>query len=102
MEEALTAGPRRRGVEEDLAHRAKGYTAEAEGHVHRVGIAAPRRWSACSWPGPAPREAIHEAVLAVKLKTPLTVLADTIHAFPTVARVMGGVFARAARELGAD
>jgi hypothetical protein len=36
----------------------------------------------------------------VKLQTPLAVLADTIHAYPTLARVLGGVFARAARELG--
>jgi hypothetical protein len=31
------------------------------------------------------------------------VLADTIHAFPTTARVMGGLFAQAAKRLdGAD
>ena len=46
--------------------------------------------------GPGVSEAIHEAVLAVKLQTPLSVLADTIHAFPTVARVMGLLFAEAA------
>jgi dihydrolipoamide dehydrogenase len=45
--------------------------------------------------GPGASEAIHEAVLAVKLQTPLSVLADTIHAFPTVARVMGLLFAEA-------
>ena len=39
--------------------------------------------------GPGVSETIHEAVLAVKLQTPLSVLADTIHAFPTVARVPG-------------
>jgi hypothetical protein len=38
-------------------------------------------------------------VLAVKLQTPLHVLADTIHAFPTVARVMGFLFVEAARAL---
>ena len=46
--------------------------------------------------GPGASEAIHEAVLAVKLQTPLTVLADTIHAFPTLSRVMGSLFAEAA------
>jgi dihydrolipoamide dehydrogenase len=45
--------------------------------------------------GPGVSEAIHEAVLAIKLQTPLTVLADTIHAFPTVARAMGLLFAEA-------
>jgi len=37
----------------------------------------------------------------VKLGTPLAVLADTIHAFPTVARVLGTAFMNAHRELGA-
>jgi hypothetical protein len=32
---------------------------------------------------------------------PLSILADTIHAFPTAARVMGGLFQEAAREVGA-
>jgi pyruvate/2-oxoglutarate dehydrogenase complex dihydrolipoamide dehydrogenase (E3) component len=50
--------------------------------------------------GPAVSETIHEAVLAVKLQIPLAVLADTIHAFPTVARVLGSVFTKAHRELG--
>ena len=45
-------------------------------------------------------EAIHEAVLAVKLQTPLSVLADTIHAFPTVARVWDTLFIQADKELG--
>jgi hypothetical protein len=45
---------------------------------------------------------IHEAVLAVKLKVPLSVLADTLHAFPTTARVMGGLFVQVARELESD
>ena len=47
--------------------------------------------------GPGASEAIHEAVLAIKTKVPIEVLADTIHAFPTTARVMGGVFVSAAR-----
>jgi hypothetical protein len=33
----------------------------------------------------------------VKLRTPLSVLADTIHAFPTVARVLGTLFILAAK-----
>jgi hypothetical protein len=35
----------------------------------------------------------------VKTRVPLDVLADTIHAFPTIARVLGGLFIRASREL---
>jgi pyruvate/2-oxoglutarate dehydrogenase complex dihydrolipoamide dehydrogenase (E3) component len=51
--------------------------------------------------GPAASEAIHEAVLAVKAGTSMDVLADTIHAFPTTARVMGGLFSRALDTLDA-
>jgi len=36
----------------------------------------------------------------VKLGTPLSVLADTIHAFPTVARALGSLFIKADAELG--
>ena len=49
--------------------------------------------------GPGASETIHEAVLAVKLRLPLAVLEDTIHAFPTVARVLGTAFINADREL---
>jgi pyruvate/2-oxoglutarate dehydrogenase complex dihydrolipoamide dehydrogenase (E3) component len=49
--------------------------------------------------GPAVSETIHECVLALKTGTPLDVLADTLHAFPTVARVLGSLFIRASREL---
>ena len=48
---------------------------------------------------PGAGELIHEAVLAMKLNAPLSVLADTIHAFPTSARVMGGVYQEAAERL---
>jgi pyruvate/2-oxoglutarate dehydrogenase complex dihydrolipoamide dehydrogenase (E3) component len=41
-------------------------------------------------------EAIHAAVLAIKLGTPIDTLAQTIHAFPTTARVLSGVFSAAA------
>ena len=52
--------------------------------------------------GPGASEAIHEAVLAIKTKTPIDVLADTIHAFPTTARVLGTVFVKAARAGATD
>jgi pyruvate/2-oxoglutarate dehydrogenase complex dihydrolipoamide dehydrogenase (E3) component len=50
---------------------------------------------------PGAAEAIGEAVLAVKTRTSIDVLADTIHPFPTTARVMGGLFTAAARRVGA-
>ena len=44
-------------------------------------------------------EAIHAAVLPIKLGTPIDTLAQTIHAFPTTARVLSGLFAAAAAKL---
>lgn len=44
-------------------------------------------------------EAIHAAVLAIKLGTPIDTLAQTIHAFPTTARVLSGLFGSAAAKL---
>jgi pyruvate/2-oxoglutarate dehydrogenase complex dihydrolipoamide dehydrogenase (E3) component len=100
VEDAQGAGIDAVEFEEDLASSAKGYTAEADGHVIVVVDRASKTVAGVFLAGPGASEAIHEAVLAVKLRTPLDVLADTIHAFPTLSRVMGGVFTRAARELG--
>lgn len=80
----------------DLATSAKGYVSESEGHVSIVIDRDARRLVGAFIAGPAASEAIHEAVLAIKLRTPIATLADTIHAFPTVTRVMGGLFAKAA------
>jgi pyruvate/2-oxoglutarate dehydrogenase complex dihydrolipoamide dehydrogenase (E3) component len=93
---------RERGIDavefvQDLATTAKGYTAEADGHVAIVVDRANRVLVGAFLAGPGASEAIHEAVLAVKTRTPLSVLADTIHAFPTLARVMGSLFVTAHR-----
>ncbi len=95
LEEALKAGLAAEELTADLATSAKGYAAEAEGHVSIVVDRGAGTLVGAFIAGPGASEAIHEAVLAVKLQTPLTVLADTIHAFPTVARVMGLLFADA-------
>jgi pyruvate/2-oxoglutarate dehydrogenase complex dihydrolipoamide dehydrogenase (E3) component len=79
----------------NIATSAKGYVSESEGHVSIVIDRKNKIVVGAFIGGPAASEAIHEAVLAIKLKTPISVLADTIHAFPTVARVMGGLFAKA-------
>ncbi|HJT64780.1 MAG TPA: NAD(P)/FAD-dependent oxidoreductase [Candidatus Limnocylindria bacterium] len=100
LEEALKADIDAVEFAEDLATSAKGFTAEAEGHVIVIVDRARQTVVGVFLAGPGASEAIHEAVLAVKLRTPLSVLADTIHAFPTLSRVMGGVFAQAAQELG--
>jgi pyruvate/2-oxoglutarate dehydrogenase complex dihydrolipoamide dehydrogenase (E3) component len=79
----------------NLATSAKGYVSESEGHVSIVFDRKNKIVVGAFIGGPAASEAIHEAVLAIKLRTPIGVLADTIHAFPTVSRVMGGLFAKA-------
>ena len=86
-------------ITQDLATTAKGYLTEAEGHVTVVADRAHRTLVGAFIAGPGATEAIHEAVLAVKLRLPLAVLEDTIHAFPTTSRVLGTVVAKASREL---
>jgi len=84
---------------QDLATTAPGYVGEFGGHVTVVVDRARRVLVGAFIGGPGAGEAIHEAVLAVKLGTPIDVLAETVHAFPTVARVMGGLFAKVALDL---
>jgi len=83
----------------DLAKSSKGYVSEADGHVSIVIDRKNKVLVGAFIAGPAASEALHEAVLAIKLRTPIAVLAETIHAFPTVAREMGGLFAKAALAL---
>ena len=99
LEEAREHGIDAAEFSVDLGTSAKGYTAEASGHCTIVVDRAAKVLVGVFLAGPGVSETIHEAVLAVKLRTPLAVLADTIHAFPTVARVMGTVFMNAHREL---
>jgi pyruvate/2-oxoglutarate dehydrogenase complex dihydrolipoamide dehydrogenase (E3) component len=83
----------------DLATSSKGYVSESEGHVSIVIDRTNKVLVGAFIAGPAASEAIHEAVLAIKTRTPIAVLAETIHAFPTVSRAMGGLFAKAALAL---
>ena len=84
---------------QDLGTSAKGYVAQAEGHVTIVVDRTDHTLVGAFMAGPAVSEAIHEAVLAVKLRVRVEVLADTIHAFPTVSRVFGTACIEAARKL---
>lgn len=99
LEEATAAGIDAFEEVADLATSAKGYVAEATGHVTIVVDRMTRTLRGAFVAGPAASEMIHEAVLAIKTKTTIDVLADTVHAFPTAARVMGGLFAKAAGRL---
>jgi pyruvate/2-oxoglutarate dehydrogenase complex dihydrolipoamide dehydrogenase (E3) component len=84
---------------QDLSKSARGEVVQAEGHVTIVVDRAKRTLAGAFMAGPAVSETIHEAVLAVKTGIGLDVLADTIHAFPTTARVLGTAFIEAARTL---
>lgn len=80
----------------DYATSAPGYIAESAGHVTIVADRNERVLLGAFIAAPGAAEAIGEAVLAIKTRTPLDVLADSIHPFPTTVRVMGGLFAKAA------
>jgi pyruvate/2-oxoglutarate dehydrogenase complex dihydrolipoamide dehydrogenase (E3) component len=84
---------------QDLATTARGEVIEAQGHVTIVVDRAKRTLVGAFMAGPAVSETIHEAVLAVKVGISIDVLADTIHAFPTTARVLGTAFIEASRSL---
>lgn len=83
----------------EIGTSAKGYTTETDGHCTIVVDRAERLLVGAFLAGPAVSEVIHECVLAIRARTPLAILADTIHAFPTVARVLGTAFIEADRKL---
>jgi pyruvate/2-oxoglutarate dehydrogenase complex dihydrolipoamide dehydrogenase (E3) component len=101
VEEARRAGLDAFEETVDLATSAKGYVADARGHATVVADRDTRTVVGAFIAGPGASEAIHLAVLAVKARTPLAVLADTITAFPTTSRVLGGAFAAAFATLDA-
>jgi dihydrolipoamide dehydrogenase len=82
----------------DIATSAKGYVTQSGGHITLVIDRREQVLLGAFMAGLGVSELIHECVLAIKLQTPLSVLADTIHAFPTTARVMGTLFMQVAKE----
>ena len=98
LDEARSAGVDAVEYTEDLGKTAKGYVADAGGHVTIVVDCRARELVGAFVAGPGASEVVHEAVLAIKTRTPIDTLADTLHAFPTTARVLGTLFTRAARE----
>ena len=83
----------------DIGTSAKGYTTESEGHCTIVVDRGERVLVGAFLAGQAVSEVLHECVLAIRARIPLATLADTIHAFPTVARVLGTAFIDADRDL---
>jgi len=97
LDEALERGLDAFEETADYATSAPGYIAEAAGHVSIVVDRRERELLGAFIAAPGAADAIGEAVLAVKTRTPLDILADTIHPFPTTVRVMGGLFTQARR-----
>lgn len=92
LQEARAAGHDAFEETADVATTARGYVSETGGHVSVVVDRRDRTLLGAFIAGSGASETIHEAVLAIKTGTPVEVLADTIHAFPTLARVLGSVF----------
>ena len=79
----------------------KGYIVEADrGHLAIVVDRQRKVLLGAFIAGQGAGEAIHAAVLPIKLGTPIDTLAQTVHAFPTTARVLSGLFSAAAAKLG--
>ena len=96
VEEAQEQGIDAFEVTQDFATTARGYTIEGSvGHVTAVVDRERKILVGAFAAGPGASEIIHEAVLALKLKIPIEALADTIHAFPTAARVFANLLADA-------
>ena len=84
----------------DLPRTSKGYIVEADlGHVTIVVDRKNKIVVGAFIGGVGAGEAIHQAVLAIKLRTPIDTLAQTVNAFPTTARELWGRFAAAALKL---
>jgi pyruvate/2-oxoglutarate dehydrogenase complex dihydrolipoamide dehydrogenase (E3) component len=84
----------------DFASSTRGYAVQARrGHVTIVIDRKSRTLVGAAMACPDASAAIHECVLAIRARTPLMILADTIHAFPSTSRILNGLFADARRAL---
>lgn len=100
VEEAREQGIDAFEVSQDFAQSARGQTIEgSRGHATVVVDRERGVLVGAFTAGPAAGEFLHEAVLAVKVGTPVSVLADTIGAFPTGARVLNSAFIEADKQL---
>jgi dihydrolipoamide dehydrogenase len=100
LEQALKGGIDAFEETIDLPRTSKGYIEEVDvGHVTIVVDRRNKIVVGAFIGGIGAGEAIHQAVLAIKLKTPIDTLAQTVNAFPTVARELWGRFAAAALKL---
>ncbi len=84
----------------DFAKSSRGYGIEATlGHITIVVDRATRQLVGAAAACPDASAVIHECVLAIQARVTIDVLAATIHAFPSTARIYQGLFADALKEL---
>ena len=100
LDQARSAGLDAFELVADYKTSAKGYAVEAKtGHVTIIVDRGSRELVGAAMACPDASAAIHECVLAIKARVKVDVLAETIHAFPSTARIFNGLFADALREL---
>ena len=79
----------------------RGYALEETiGHVTLTFDRATRTMVGAAIAAPDASAAIHECVVAIQARVPIEVLSETIHAFPSTSRILNGLFADAAKDLG--
>jgi pyruvate/2-oxoglutarate dehydrogenase complex dihydrolipoamide dehydrogenase (E3) component len=100
IEEARERGIDAFELTQDYAKTSRGQTIEgSHGHVSIVVDRGRRTLAGAFAACPGAGEFIHEAVLAMRARIPVDVLADTIGGFPTSARVLNNLFVEAADQL---
>lgn len=87
----------------DFATTARGYSVEAAfGHLAIVVDRATQTLVGASVVAPDASAAIHEAVLAIHARVPITTLAGMLHGFPTTPRAFDGLYSQALKQLRAE
>jgi pyruvate/2-oxoglutarate dehydrogenase complex dihydrolipoamide dehydrogenase (E3) component len=100
VESARDAGMDAFELVAEFASSSRGFAIEAKlGHVTIVVDRGTRTLVGAAIACPDASAALHECVLAIKARVSVDVLADTIHAFPSTARIYNGLFADALKEL---
>jgi pyruvate/2-oxoglutarate dehydrogenase complex dihydrolipoamide dehydrogenase (E3) component len=100
LEAARAAGADAFELVSDFATTTRGYSVEADfGHLAIVVDRASQTLLGASIAAPDASAAIHEVVLAIQARVPITTLAATLHAFPSTSRAFNGLFADALKEL---
>ncbi len=101
LDEARAAGIDAVEYVADFASSSRGFALEATiGHLTVTFDRSTRQMVGAAMACPDASAAIHECVLAIRARVPVEVLADTIHAFPSTSRILNGLFAEAAKDLG--